>query len=102
MTLHAEIIEQNGCLAVAGNLNFQTVTKLWHMSQPLLTVVPVLTFDLAKVTAVNSAGLALLLQWQRYALTHKKAIAFVNMPPQLVSIAKVAGIAELLKQHYKM
>lgn len=98
MTSYAEITENNGCLLVSGNLDFSTVTKLWDASSVLLSQASSLKFDLSKVSFVNSAGLALLLEWQRYARKHNKPISFSNMPLQLSSIAAVAGIQKIIQQ----
>jgi len=96
MILPADIVEQEGCLKVSGNLNFFTVMDLWYSSLPLLRNKNSLQFDFSEVISANSAGLALLLQWQRYAKQHQQTISFNNMPEQLVSIVSVAGIKEML------
>jgi phospholipid transport system transporter-binding protein len=96
MTLSAKISEQEGCLKVSGNLHFFTVMDLWSSSLPLLRDKTSLQFDFSDVTSANSAGLALLMQWQRYAKRHHQTISFNNMPTLLVSIAAVAGIKEIL------
>jgi phospholipid transport system transporter-binding protein len=96
MTSHAEIVENAGCLMVSGSLNFSTVVKIWNTSLDLLAKKTVLTFDLSNVTSANSAGLALLLEWRRYAQNNHQTISFTNMPAQLVSIASVAGVSGIL------
>lgn len=93
----AVIIEHEDCLKVSGSLNFFTVMNLWYSSLPLLMNKTSLQFDFSDVTSANSAGLALLLQWQRYAKGHQQTISFNNMPEQLVSIASVAGIEGMLR-----
>jgi phospholipid transport system transporter-binding protein len=63
----------------------------------LLAKHDILKFDFAKINSVNSAGLALLLEWRRYATLKRKTITFSNMPDQLVSIATVAGVSDLFQ-----
>lgn len=92
MSLSAKITEKEGCLVVSGNLNFSSVVPLLQLSLPLFEKKNALHFDFAKVTFANSAGLALLLEWKRYAIKHAKPISFKNLPQQLLSIAVVAGI----------
>jgi len=97
MIPRANIAESNtGCLMISGTLNFMTVVELWNASLSFIAKNPALQFDFSKVTAVNSAGLALLLEWLRYAKSHNKMISFDNMPKQLLSIATVAGIEKFL------
>ena len=52
--------------------------------------------DLSSVMHSNGAGLALLVEWMRYANANQKKIHFKNIPENLLSIAKVSGIAELI------
>jgi len=92
----AAIIDENKRLTVSGVLNFETVVTLWKQSLLLLAKYPHVDIDLSKVTASNSAGLALLVEWLKYGKQENKAITFSGMPPQLQSIAKVAGIDLIL------
>ncbi len=52
--------------------------------------------DLSRIEAVDSAGVALLLAWERRAATEGKPIAFANLPPSLASLAQLYGVEELL------
>lgn len=49
------------------------------------------TIDLAKVTAADSAGLALLIEWKKIARSHKIQLALKNIPDQLLMLAKLSG-----------
>lgn len=95
-TIMATIIEEGDCLVVSGNLNFATIMPLWNASLLLLIKKSSLRFDLSKIVSSNSAGLALLLEWLRYAKEKKKSITFLNIPSQLLSIANVAGVGKIL------
>lgn len=53
-------------------------------------------FDLSAVTMVDSSGLAVLFGWQRAAQTQGKALQIVNPPRNLISLAEVYGVSELL------
>lgn len=53
--------------------------------------------DLGKVTAVDSTAVAALVGWQRAARSHGRELAFVNMPANLDSLARLYGVADLLK-----
>jgi phospholipid transport system transporter-binding protein len=52
--------------------------------------------DLAEVSEMDSALLALLLTWLRDARLHERPLAFVNLPQSLKTIARLYGVTELL------
>jgi phospholipid transport system transporter-binding protein len=87
---------QNDMLVVSGELNFVTVVNLWKDSLPKLNNYSTLHFNLANVTASNSAGLALILEWIKYAKRHNKPISFTNIPEHLTSILQVAGMQQMM------
>jgi len=92
----ANISEENNRLVVSGVLNFITVVTLWQQSLPLLAAQRELQIDLSNVTAANSGGLALLLEWLKYAKKMQKSISFIQMPKQLQSMAQIAGIDKII------
>lgn len=92
MNTTATIELKNECFYVAGSLNFDSVVSVWNVSLPLLSSCSSLSFDFSSVTASNSAGLALLLEWMKYAKVKKKTIRFSHLPTQLISIANAAGL----------
>lgn len=53
-------------------------------------------FDLSKVSSVDSSTVAVLLSWQRAAEKASIDLRF-NLPPNLVSLIAVYGVADLLK-----
>lgn len=54
------------------------------------------TVDLAGVTEMDSALLALLLAWQRDAAQRSATLALANEPQALRTIARLYGVNELL------
>jgi phospholipid transport system transporter-binding protein len=86
------MMTEHNRLAVTGELNFTTIMPIWQSSLALLTACSTLTIDLSKVTATNSAGLILLIEWLKYAKHNNKIVIFENLPPQIQSIAQVAGL----------
>ncbi len=52
--------------------------------------------DLAQVDAVDSSAVSVLLQWSRQARDHNVKISFINLPPNLHSLAKLYDVAEVL------
>lgn len=53
-------------------------------------------FDLAAVTDVNSSSLAVIFGWLREAQRLGKAIRIMHPPQEMLSLAEVYGVAELL------
>ena len=52
--------------------------------------------DFAAVTGVDSAAVALLLEWRRMALARGKQLVFVNLPANLLALAELYGVRELI------
>jgi len=96
MSKHATIQYQNDSLEISGELNFRTAVSLWRESLPLIQQRSDLHFDFSKVKSSNSAGLALILEWLKYAKQAQKNIQFTHVPTQLHSIIAVAGIGRML------
>lgn len=97
MTTIAHIYSQHGRLMVSGQLNFSSANKIWNASLPLLANQQEWHFDLSKVISSNSAGLALLIEWIKYAKQMNKVISFTRLPEQLQSIARIAGVEHFIK-----
>jgi phospholipid transport system transporter-binding protein len=53
--------------------------------------------DLSKVTRVDSAALALLIEWLRQAEHTGHTLQFTGMPDKLRSIARLTGTDEILE-----
>jgi phospholipid transport system transporter-binding protein len=90
------ITEQNGTLLVSGDLTFVTVMQLWNASLSLLAQQSKLELDLSQVATSDSAGVALMIEWVKYAKQAKKLIRFQHIPAQLASIIAISGIKKLL------
>ncbi|MFM8333463.1 MAG: lipid asymmetry maintenance protein MlaB, partial [Candidatus Methylumidiphilus sp.] len=55
-----------------------------------------IVFDLAGVAKADSAGLALLLEWLGQAADADVELHYANLPRQLLAMAHVAGVDEIL------
>ena len=90
-------INGDGRYSLPEALTFATTPRLYlQTGQMFNTPLPRLTFDLAGVQRVDSAGLALLLEWLREAQRRNKEIRFQNIPEQLAAIARVSGLNDIL------
>ena len=82
---------------LSGDLTFATVAGLVEAPDFGALDGGVVTVDLAGVTRAESAGLALLLEWQRVAEQRGALISFISMPAQMRSMAAVCGLEEILQ-----
>ncbi len=55
-----------------------------------------LVIDLSQVEGVDSAGVSLLLSWLREAQRSNIHVSFSNIPHNLMSLAKLYGVADML------
>jgi phospholipid transport system transporter-binding protein len=53
-------------------------------------------FDLAAVTEVDTAAIALLLEWQRQAVAGGGRLALTGVPADIASLAGLYGVDDLL------
>ena len=83
-------------LVVEGELDFTTVVRLFDDVQPLLGAGADIRIDLQGITRSDSAGLALLIEWMRAAQRLGKPIQYLNIPPQMLAIARVSGLDQVL------
>lgn len=85
-------------LCISGAMTFSSAAELWAMSEKIFPTQTqaVLKCDLSQVNAVDSTGLVLLLEWIKLAKRQHQQIQFSNIPAQLHSIARAAGLDQLL------
>ena len=85
-------------LAVSGDLTLDTVTALYRKSLGFAEKkrLPEI-IDLAGVKEIDSSGLALLLEWQSWALAHEHCFEFTNAPAHLLQLASLSETRELLE-----
>jgi phospholipid transport system transporter-binding protein len=81
---------------VIGSLHFSTVSALLAAGVAAITDGRAAVIDLAKVTASDSAGLALLIEWLSVAKAANHALRFENIPSQLQQLARLSEVEELL------
>jgi len=95
-----------GVWHLAGVLDMTSVPTLrdaapWLVDTPKLAdppelVDPGMLVDLCDVTRMDSAGLALLVDWQGQARRHRTALRFRNLPAGIAAIAEVYGLGAVL------
>lgn len=85
-----------GRLQVSGELSLRTVPQLWHTAEGLIREAGRVEIDLRGVSRSDSAGLALLVEWMRQAREAGKEIRFLNIPRQMLAIARVSSLDRVL------
>lgn len=99
----ASITERgDGRLAIAGDLSFDTVPRLWQRWRALAEGRASLDIDLSAVQRSDSAGLALLIEGLRRARQTGQSIRFFNIPDQLLAIARASGLEAVLPLHTRV
>lgn len=89
--------DRPGVYLVGGELGFATVSGLLEQARSIFaTGSAPLELDLGGVTRVDSAGLALLIEWLKVARRARRPIVFRNVPEQVIAMAGVNGLGNLL------
>jgi phospholipid transport system transporter-binding protein len=92
------VIKREGeWMVLQGSLNIETVpalfeTGLQHLSGEELNV------DFSRVESVDSAAVSMLLGWSRAAKHVQQGLRVKALPEDLLNLARLYGVAELLPQ----
>ena len=86
----------DGRIAIRGELSFQTAIRALEASEGLFSPHRDLEIDLAGVGRVDSAGLALLLEWVSWARNQSRTVRFRNIPQQILSMAEISEVEAML------
>jgi len=76
---------------IDGDLTFATIDKQSLKSFSFLRAASEVTVDLTRVANTDSAGLALMIEWIKYARHNRTQLNFKNIPEQLLNLAKLSG-----------
>ena len=90
------MINRNGdSLSVSGNMTIENINSLFKEGlQPRQG--GSLTVDFAQVDKMDSSAVSLMLVWVREAARKQCELRFVNVPQNLLSLAKMYGVADML------
>ena len=83
-------------IRVKGEMCFDTVARPIGHFETLLQDIAEPVITLKAVTRADSAGVALLIEWQRIARRHQQTLVFADVPTQILALARVSGVDELL------
>ena len=90
---------QGNTLRISGAMTLENVDALLDESAAAFTA-DNMQVDLAGVSDVDSTAVSLMFEWLRQAHSRNISLVFVNVPPNLVSIATLYGVLDLLPQHH--
>lgn len=91
-------MHSDGSVSLSGPLTFGSVTGLFRdLERNLAEPGKVRTIDLSAVSGADSAGLALLLEWQARQRRRGSELVMRGAPDSLLHLAELCESVELLK-----
>ena len=96
MQKKANIIFRDQQFFILGDLHFSNVMSLYEKSLIDFNHHE-LVINFSELNSTDSSGLALIIEWLKFAKQKNKRIQFSHFPEQLLLIAKAAGIEEMFK-----
>lgn len=85
-----------GRLAASGELGFATAASALEAGLARLDGRQAWTVDLAGVTAGDSAGLAVLVEWLSAARARGATLRYEGVPAQILAVARISDLDGLL------
>lgn len=80
---------------LSGDVVIATVSAILAVSKSLNMAVNT-TIDFAQVKDIDTATISLILEWQRRAKKENQTLKLENLPANLLSLAQLYGVAELI------
>ena len=98
MTTGTFVLEPKGTGAYVarGTLDFDSATQALARGLKVLRAGSDVEMDLSQVASGDSAGLAVLIEWLAAARAHKVRLRYTGVPAQIIAVAKISDIEELL------
>jgi phospholipid transport system transporter-binding protein len=98
MTMTIAFIPQRkkGDFSVSGELTYATAMLALRLAQPLFGQHNRLRFDFSGLARADSAGVALLIEWQRMAQKLGIELRYRHLPDSLQAIIRVVDVATML------
>jgi phospholipid transport system transporter-binding protein len=86
----------DGRLVASGPLDFATAAAALRAGLGLMSAGRACTIDLSGVTAGDSAGLAVLVEWMSAARERGSSVRYESVPAQILAIARISDLEDLL------
>ena len=97
---HADIDYQEDKFIVSGDLHFSNVMAIYKKSSKNLSKNPVLEFDFSNVRSSDSAGIALIIEWIKFAKLTNKEIYFHSLSSDILQLARAAGLEKFIVETF--
>ena len=90
----------DGRLYAEGPLTFASARHARQLGMEAIDTAPdgALTIDCQGVTAADSAGLAVLLDWLAAARSKPRSLHYAHLPPGLAALGRISEVNELLER----
>jgi phospholipid transport system transporter-binding protein len=79
-----------------GVMGFENAAQALRAGLALIPKAGRCTIDLSRVTEADSAGLAVLVEWLATAKVRRSEIRYEGIPAQILAIARISDLDELL------
>ncbi|VAW72395.1 hypothetical protein MNBD_GAMMA12-1771 [hydrothermal vent metagenome] len=86
----------SGKIEIRGELSYDNVMTLAHDASGVFACEQDLCIDLGGITHTDSSGIALLVEWLSDARHHNQEINFINVPEQVMDVARVSHLDRVL------
>jgi len=86
----------DGRLAASGELGFATAAAALQAGLARIGANSTLTVDLSGISAGDSAGLAVLVEWLSVARARRATLRYESVPAQILAIARISDLEQLL------
>lgn len=82
--------------SLEGDLVFDQVARIFALGETSFAGSARAELDLSRIGRIDSAGLALLLEWAIAARAAGRSIRYSNPPPALTTLAGIGEVSDLL------
>lgn len=91
-----QVSRSGNCISLSGDLTFSRVTGLrWQLEKLISAAQGRVLIDFESVGRVDSSALSLWLCLERHAEPREVELVALNVPDELHSIARLAGLTEI-------
>ena len=81
---------------IAGKLHFANVMSIYAESLPHLLTAREVEFDFSQVSACDSAGLALIIEWIKFTRQKNIKIALKHLSGEVMALARASSLDKIL------
>ncbi len=98
MSKIAAITFETDALMVSGDLDVNNVMSIYQQAVQKFSQYKTVIIDFSAVTSSDSAGLALIVEWIKYAKRQEQQIQFMHLSQDILSLADASGLDQLINK----